>query len=156
MPFCIGPHKFCSQSRWWEKCWRIQTPNITVGLQCHGNKSRQLRVIRITGVSGRNRSCSAKVVSVGLTEKVTVEQRLKGGEGVSSVAIWGWSFLASAKALRQENKKANGTGTEGEGAVGEGRKVMGNQAGWTTNLAFPRNGMGSCDTSGPATELRIG
>lgn len=64
-----------------------------VSLECHGNTCGQLRVIRITGVSGWNRGCSIKVVSVGLTEKVTLEQRLKVGEGVSSVETWGRNFL---------------------------------------------------------------
>ena len=44
-------------------------------------------------VKGWKTSCSIRVVSAGLTEKVTLEQRLEGDEGVSSAAVWGKSIL---------------------------------------------------------------
>lgn len=50
-----------------------------------GNKGSQLKTIRIAGMSGRNMSCSTKVVRVGLTQELTVE--------VSSGDIWGKRFL---------------------------------------------------------------
>ena len=37
-----------------------------------GNKNSQLRTIRIAGVRGENMSCGIKIVSVCLTQKVTL------------------------------------------------------------------------------------
>lgn len=44
-------------------------------------------------MKGWKTSCSFRVVSAGFTEKVTLEQRLEGDEGVSSAAVWGKSIL---------------------------------------------------------------
>lgn len=65
--------------------WGRQTINKIVSMKYHGkNIEAAIRGIRIVGVKGWERSCSIKVVNIGLTEKVTCEQKLERHEGVSS------------------------------------------------------------------------
>lgn len=45
-------------------------------------------------MKGWTTSCSIKVVSAGVPEKVTLEQRLEGGEGMNSAAVWGKGILS--------------------------------------------------------------
>lgn len=56
-------------------------------IKCHGENRASYKGIRIAGRGGWKRSCSTKAVNVGLTEKVTLEQRLERGKGVSPAAI---------------------------------------------------------------------
>lgn len=53
------------------------------------NRASYIKEIRIARMRGQKTCYNIKVVSIGLTEKVTLEQRLDRGERVSSTGIGG-------------------------------------------------------------------
>ena len=61
----------------------------------HGNKKRVGS--GDSGISGQVVTVLNRVVRIDLIEKVTCEQRLEGGEGVSQVGVWGKNSPAREK-----------------------------------------------------------